>query len=198
MKLYQSPLSPYVRKVLVTAHEVGVADRIELTEGSGTPLAPSEAVVAVNPLGRIPALVTDEGATLVDSRVICRYLDGLGGGSLYVGDTFGILSREAMAEGMTDSALLVAYEGRLRPEEKQMPALVEGWKAKVLRTAAVFNARADELSGPLTIDQIGLAAALGYVDFRIPDLGWREGNPALTGWFETFSERPSMQATRPG
>ncbi|MEM9140824.1 MAG: glutathione S-transferase N-terminal domain-containing protein, partial [Pseudomonadota bacterium] len=106
MKLFHSPLSPYVRKCMIVAHELGLTDRIETVEGSGTPLAPNEAVVDANPVGRIPALVTDDAGTLMDSRVICRYLNHLGGGALYGSGAgeFPIIAREALAEGMIDSA----------------------------------------------------------------------------------------------
>lgn len=199
MKLLHSPLSPYVRKVMVTAHETGLIDQIETVDGSTTPLDPVDSVVAINPVGRIPALITEDGQTLVDSRVICRYLNHRAGGSLHgSGDAeFPIIAREALAEGMIDSCLLVAYEGRMRPEEIRHQPWVDGQKAKARRGAAAFNARIDEMGGDLSIDQIALGCALGYADFRIPDLGWRDGNDALTSWYEAFSQRPSMVATAP-
>jgi len=199
MKLFYSPLSPYVRKCMVVAHELGLADRIEKLERSGTPLDPNPEIVAANPVGRIPALLTEDVGTLMDSRVICRYLNHLGGGALYGSGLaeFPIIAREALAEGMIDSALLAAYEARLRPEEIRFQPWVDGQRAKVKRGAKAFEDRIDEMSGDLTIDQIALGAALGYVDFRHPDLGWREACPKLAEWYAGFSDRPSMQATKP-
>ena len=198
MKLYHSPTSPYVRKVMITAHELGLVDQIELVAGTGTPLAPNDEVVGANPVGRIPALVTADQDTLMDSRVICRYLDHIGGGDLYgaAGD-FALLAREALADGITDSGLLAAYEGRLRPPEMQFAPWVDGQRAKVMRGLTAFDARVGELSADISMDQIALAACCGYIDFRHGDLGWRDACPALAGWFARISERPSLQATQP-
>ena len=199
MKLYHSPLSPYVRKVMVVAHEAGLLDRIETVDGSGTPMAPNDDAVAANPLGKIPALVTEDGLALYDSRVICRYLDHLGGAGLYPDGAaqFPVLAREALAEGMIDAGLLTAYEWRLRPEELRFQPWVDGQRAKVMRGADAFERQIDAMAGDLTIDKIALGCALGYVDFRLADLGWRDGHPGLAAWYEDFSRRQSMQATRP-
>lgn len=199
MKLYHSPLSPYVRKVMAVAHETGVLDQIELVDGSGTPLAPNEDTVAINPLGKIPALVTEEGDTLFDSRVICRYLDKRAGAGLYPtgSSEFQVLAREALAEGVIDAALMVAYEGRLRPENIRFQPWVDGQKTKVRRGLEAFERHADILAGHLTIDKIALACALGYVDFRLTDVKWREDCPALAAWYKDFSTRQSMKETAP-
>ena len=199
MKLLHSPASPYVRKVMITAHELGLTDRLELSTGASSPLDPNPDIVAVNPVGRIPALILDDGTALTDSRVICRYLNHLGGGALYGSGEgeFPIIAREAIAEGMIDSALLMVYEGRLRPPEMVFQPWVDGQRRKIAEAASRLNGRIGELGGDLTIDKIALGAALGYLDFRMPDFGWRNGNSALAEWFEGFAERPSMQATMP-
>ncbi len=199
MKLYHSPLSPYVRKVMVVAHEVGLLDDIETVDGSGTPMAPNDEAVAVNPLGKIPALVTEDGLTLYDSRVICRYLDHKGGANLYPGGAaqFPVLSREALAEGMIDAALLTAYEWRLRPEELRFQPWVDGQRAKVMRGVDAFERHIDAMAGHLTIDKIALGCALGYIDFRIGDLNWRDEHPGLAAWYKDFSGRQSMKETAP-
>ncbi|MEM9140140.1 MAG: glutathione S-transferase C-terminal domain-containing protein, partial [Pseudomonadota bacterium] len=133
------------------------------------------------------------------SRVICRYLNHLGGGALYGSGAgeFPIIAREALAEGMIDSALLAAYEGRLRPEDMQYQPWVDGQRAKVMRGCVAFEGRIGEMSGDLSIDKIALGAALGYIDFRHGDLGWREGCPKLSDWYESFAQRPAMLATAP-
>lgn len=199
MKLLYSPLSPYVRKVMVVAHELGLVDQIEIEAQGGTPTDPNPVIVSANPVGKIPALMTEDHGTLVDSRVICRYLNAAGGGALYgAGDAeWPIIAREALAEGMTDAALLAAYEGRLRPEELHFQPWVDGQRAKVMNGAKAFEARIAEMSGDLTIDQIALGCSLGYADFRHADLGWRDHCPNLAAWYETFLARPSMQATIP-
>lgn len=200
MKLYHSPLSPYVRKVMVVAHETGVLDEIELIDGSGTPLAPNEETVAANPLGKIPALVTEDGDTLFDSRVICRYLDSRAGAGLYPGGAseFPMLAREALAEGIIDAALMVAYEGRLRPENLRFKPWVEGQADKVRRGIEAFERHIDALAGHLTMDKIALGCALGYVDFRLKDVvDWRADHPGLAAWYKEFSSRQSMKETAP-
>ena len=198
MKLFYSPLSPYVRKVMIVAHELGLTDRIETVEGTGTPMAPNDEVVAANPVGRIPALVTEDQGTLMDSRVICRYLNSLGGGSMYgQGEDFPVLAREALAEGIADSSLLAAYEARLRPEEIRYQPWVDGQYGKIRRGLKAFDARIGELDGDFTIDQVALIAACGHVDFRHGDLGWREDCPALADWLAGMAERPSVKATAP-
>ena len=199
MTLYHSPLSPYVRKVVVVAHETGLLDEIELVNGSGTPLEPNEETVAQNPLGKIPALVTEDGLTLFDSRVICRYLDKLAGAGLYPTGSaeFPMLAREALAEGIIDAALLVSYESRLRPENLRFAPWVEGQKDKVRRGIEAFERHIDALAGHLTMDKIALGCALGYVDFRLSDLNWREEHPALAAWYREFSMRQSMKDTAP-
>ena len=198
MKLFHSPLSPYVRKVMIVAHEMGMVDQLELVEGTGTPMAPNDEVVSANPVGRIPALVTEDAGSLVDSRVICRYLNAKGGGSMYgTGDDWAILSREALAEGVTDSSLLAAYEFRLRPENLQYQPWVDGQYAKIRRGLKAFNDRIDEMGGAFTIDQAALIAACGHVDFRHGALGWRDDCPALAAWIEKMASRPSVAATVP-
>ena len=199
MKLFYSPLSPYVRKVMVVAHELGLTEKIEIEAQGGTPTDPNPAIVAANPVGKIPVLMTDDAGALFDSRVICRYLNALAGGSLY-GTGSGewpIIGREALAEGMIDAALLAAYEARLRPPEIHYAPWVDGQRAKVMQGCVAFEARLGEMSGALSIDQIALGCALGYADFRHADLGWRDQCPGLAKWYEGFVERPSMQATLP-
>lgn len=199
MKLFYAAASPYVRKVMIVAHELGLADGIETVVAPSSPLDPNPDVVGANPVGKIPALVTDDAGTLIDSRVICRYLNAKAGGSLYGegAEQWPIIAREALAEGMIDALLLAVYEGRLRPEDKQFQPWVDGQLGKAMRGAQAFESRLGELDGPLTIDQVALGAALGYADFRHPGLGWQDSCPGLAQWYAGFSARASMQATIP-
>ena len=200
MKLYHSATSPYVRKVMVVLHMTGQADGVELVFGSGSPLEPNAETVAGNPLGKIPCLVTDEGASLYDSRVITRYLDHRGRGGLYPpGEAvFRVLTIEALADGILDATLLVVYEQRLRPEDKRFTPWVEGQIGKVLRALVVLEACvADDLAGAPTMAHVATGCALGYLDLRLPQLAWRDTAPALADWYRDFSEKPYMQATVP-
>lgn len=200
MKLYSSPTSPYVRKVLVLLDETGQLDDVEQVEGSGTPLSPHDEVPGKNPLGKIPALERTDGPTLYDSRVICQFLDARAGGKLYPqgNGLWDTLTLEATADGILDAALLMTYEVRLRPEELRMQDWVDGQWSKIQRACNALNTRwMSHLNGPLDMGQISVACALGYVDFRHGDRGWRKGNDALSTWFESFSKRSSMQSTVP-
>lgn len=197
--LHHSPASPFVRMVMVVAHEIGIADEIDPVAAAGTPLAPGTMPLAQNPLGKIPTLERPDGPALFDSRVICRFLDTHAGGSLYPeARIWEVLTLEALAHGLTEAALLMTYEARLRPEAMQSPEILEAQWQKVRRAADAANARwMSHLSGPLDAAQIALACGLGYVDFRHPARDWRGGNEGLAEWYVRFSERPSMQATRP-
>ncbi len=201
MKLYHSTTSPYVRKVMVAAIELGLLDRIEMVAAKVSPIVRTAPVIADNPLGKLPTLITDDGMVLFDSRVILEYLDGLSGGGRLIPAAgparWQALTEQALADGLLDAALLERYEIGLRPKELMWPQWRDGQHDKVEKaldrmeeTAAGFAARTD-------IGTIATACALGYLDFRFPDLGWRGARPELSGWFAAFSARPSMAATVP-
>ena len=200
MKLLISPASPYVRKVRVLIREAGREGEVEEQAVATTALATDPAIPGHNPLGRIPVLIRDDGSALVDSRVICRFLDAQWGTGLYPeARLWDVLMLEALAEGLLDSALLMAYEVRLRPEEKQWPDWLEAQWAKVVRTLDVLERDwARRLAGPLDMGQVALACALGYLDFRHGACDWREGRPRLAAWEAGMDQRPSLATTRPG
>lgn len=200
MKLYHSPTSPYVRKVLVLLAETGQSEAVELVPTAGTPVDPGTMPLAQNPLGKIPALERPEGPALYDSRVICRYLDDRAGGRMYPAAPrlWDSLTLEATADGILDAAILMVYEWRVRPEEKRHEPWVEGQWAKVARALDTIEARwMSHLNGPLDIGQIAVGCALGYLDFRHAARDWRNGRPALAAWEKAFGARPSMAATVP-
>jgi len=200
MKLYHSPTSPYVRKVMVLLAETGQQDDVTLVPATGTPVDAGSMPLAQNPLGKIPALERPEGPALYDSRVICRYLDDRAGGRLYpaaprLWDT---LVLEATADGIVDAAILMVYEWRVRPETARHEPWVEGQWAKVARSLDAIEGRwMSHLAGPLDMGQVAVGCALGYLDFRHDDRNWRGACPALAAWYEGFATRPSMQATVP-
>jgi glutathione S-transferase len=200
MRLFHSPTSPFVRKVVVLAHEAGLADRITLEPVSGNAIVPGRMPVDHNPLGKIPTLVTDDGQVLHDSRVICRYLDDLAGAGFYppAPALWAVLTLESLADGMSEAAALMTYELRLRPEPMQFQPWIEAQWAKIARALDALEADgAAALAGPLTAGQIAAGAALGYLDLRHGARGWREGRPATAAWFAAFDARPSMVQTRP-
>ncbi len=194
MILHDNPASPYCRKVQVLARETGQMDRIELAYAIGHPLAPEKMPTDLNPLGKIPALVTDAGEVLFDSRVICRYLDS--DSAFYPADRlFKVLTLEALADGIMDAAILMVYETRCRQEATQSPDWVESQWNKITR--ALASLEGETLGAQLDMGQIALACALGYLDFRHADRNWRAGHPTLAAWFEKISQRPSLTETMP-
>jgi glutathione S-transferase len=200
MKLFHSPASPYVRKVMVVLKETGQEEAVELIHAAGHPVDPGTMPVAENPLGKIPTLIRDNGSATYDSRVICRFLDDRAGGGLYPAapKLWDTLTLEATGDGILDAALLMMYEGRTRPPEMHVPAWIEGQWAKIVRALDVLEARwIPHLNGPLDIGQIAVGCALGYLDFRLGARDWRAGRPELARWFETLLLRDSMQATTP-
>ena len=199
MKLYKISPSPFVRKVRVVLIETGQEDQCEMVSGPNSPLDPDPELTALNPVGKIPALVRDEGGTLFDSRVICRYLDARAGGRLYPESRiWDVLTLEALADGILEAALAITYEHRFRPEGMVWETWIEAQWAKVSRALDSLEARwMSHLAGPLDAGQIAVGCALGYLDFRHGARDWRAGRPQLAAWEAVFAERASMQATRP-
>ncbi|MBL0950452.1 MAG: glutathione S-transferase family protein, partial [Pseudomonas sp.] len=157
-------------------------------------------VNVLNPLGKIPGLLTDAGEALYDSRVICEYLDTLHQGPKLLPGGFArwqVLRLAALADGLMDAALLARYERAARPAELQWPAWLEGQLGKVQRALTELERQVGQLQGPLDLAQIGVACALGYLDFRFADLDWRAAHPGLAAFQQTFAQRASMQASAP-
>jgi len=200
MKLYHSPASPFVRKVVVLLHELGKTDAVELATVTTTALASDTGLMVANPLARLPALERPEGVTLYDSRVITAYLDDLYQGGLYPSGArrWETLTLEATGDGIMDSAVSMVYEIRLRDAARQSPEWIEAQWGKVARGLDALNTRwMSHLSGPIGAGHISVGCALGYLDFRHEGRDWRKGREALAGWYEGFAARPSMTATTP-
>lgn len=199
MQLISSPASPFVRKVRVVLLETGQDAEVTQIEVSTTPLAPAAEVTAANPLSKIPALVRPDGPTLYDSRVVTRFLDARAGGHLYPSDRiWEVLTLEATADALLDAAVLMVYEGRCRPEDKQDKGWLDAQWSKIEGALDALNDRwMSHLSGPLDMGQIAVGCALGYLDFRHEDRAWRKGRDALDDWFAVFCQRDSMLATKP-
>lgn len=199
MKLISSGTSPFVRKVHVLLHETGQMDSLEIAPIPTTPFDTASEVASANPLGKIPALIRDEGPTIYDSRVICRFLDDRAQSNLYPqGRLWETLTLEATADGIMEAAVLMLYEHKLRPAEAVLETWVDAQWDKIARAVDALNARwISHLRGPLDMGQIAVGCALAYLDFRHDARGWRKGNDALDDWFALFSQRDSMTATQP-
>ena len=200
MQLISSTASPFVRKVRVVIAETGLSDRVTEVAVATTPVATADQVWAANPLGKIPALIRDDGKALYDSRVITRYLDDLTGAGLYPGDCiWDVLTLEATADGILEAAVLMVYEGRVRPQDKQFDGWIEAQWGKARGGLSAIESRDMALlQGPLNICQIAVGCALGYLDFRHGARDWRADHPQLAAWYAVFAARPSMQSTDPG
>lgn len=199
MKLLFAPTSPYVRKVMVCAHLTGQVDRIELLDSAAHPVRRDARIAAHNPLAKVPTLVLDDGTSLYDSRVICEYLAGTSGIFPAAGAArWTALARQAMGDGLLDAALLARYEHTARPAEVQWPVWREALLTKIEACLAAIEAVAPDLAVDTpTIGEITLGSALGYLDFRFPELDWRSRCPQATRWNEAFQNLPAMLATRP-
>ena len=199
MKLRHSPRSPFVRKVMVVAHEHGLVDHIELLPTALSPVEGNAELARENPLMKVPSLVTDDGQALFDSRVICEYLDASGSGRKLFPAAgparWTALRQQALADGTLDAIILCAYENAARPADKRWSGWTDGQMKKAHQGLAA--AEHEDLSGPLTIGPIATGCMLGYLDLRFPDDGWRRRHPQLAAWYEGFAQRPSMQATQP-
>ncbi|WP_233256120.1 glutathione S-transferase family protein [Falsiroseomonas bella] len=197
MKLHWSPRSPYVRKVMVAAHELGLADRIRTVRTVVAMRKPARELLPENPLGKIPTLVLQDGTILYDSQVIIEYLDSLAGGGKLIpaggAARWQELRRHALLDGFLDLLILWRNE-RDRPQP--LPDLIEAF---ALKTDAVLPAIEAEIeaiaAAPLGLAQITAAVAGAYMDFRFGDLGWRARCPRFSAWQEGFARRPSMIST---
>jgi glutathione S-transferase len=201
MKLTFSPASPFARKVRICAIELGLIDKIELIPAAVAPGTPNEAYAHdISPLRKLPALILDDGGVLVDSFVICEYLDDLAGNKLIPASgaaRWKVKSEHSMLQGMLDAMLLCRYEKLLRPEALRWQVWYDDQWDRAWQGFARFEAQSDVQSRPLDITQIALACALGYADFRFPDCNWRDSFPKLAAFNEKMLQRPSVKVSVP-
>lgn len=199
MKLVTADASPFARKVRVLLHETNQLDAVEMVNVATTPVNTAAEVAAANPVGKLPALIRDEGPAIYDSRVITQYLNTRVGAAMYPESRlWETLTLEATADAIMDAAILVVYETRVRPEDKVDAGWMDAQWAKVTRAVSAINARwMSHLAGPLDMSHIAVGCALEYLDFRHADRDWRTGNDALAAWSAAFATRDSMAATQP-
>lgn len=198
MKLHWSPKSPYVRKVMVCAHELGCVADIELVRSVAAMLKPNAAIMRDNPLSRIPTMVLADGFTLFDSAVICDYLNATHGGPLFPMEgraRWVALRWAAFGDGLLDALILWRNE---REREQPLAALLSAFELKTRACLVQLNDEAAALTeAPLSIGQVTIGCALGYLDYRFGDFGWRAQAPALAVWHQALMRRPSFVATEP-
>jgi glutathione S-transferase len=200
LKIFHSAASPYVRKCMVVAHELGLNERIERLPSAAHPINRDRTIVAHNPLGKVPTFITDDGMALYDSRVIVEYLNELGKGDLvprHGPSRWGALVEQSLADGILDAAILARYESGVRPEALRWADWTVGQLDKIATGLADIETRAPKLGDRVDIGTIAIGCALGYLDFRFATLAWRDRHPNAKAWFERFGGRASMVATRP-
>jgi len=195
-KLLYSPASPYSSKVRMAAAAAGIPLELVRVDTSSQP----KELTSVNPLGKIPCLVTDEGEGIFDSRAITQYLNRESGNALFPrggAKRLGAERLEALADGICDCLLAQVYERRFRPEEKvHQPWLDLQW-SKVARSLDVLDADLPRLPRKPTAGHIALRACLGYLALRFPGR-WEKGRGKLVRWAKRFDERfPSLAESTP-
>jgi glutathione S-transferase len=198
MKLHWSPRSPFVRKVMIVAHETGLAERISLVRTVVAMTTVNEDLIPDNPLSKLPTLVLADGTPLYDSVVICEYLDTLHPGpKLFPPEPpakWTALRRHALGDGLLDLLILWRNE---RERSQPSDAYVQAFRAKFDATLDRLDQDAEGLADtPFGIGHVAIGCGLSYADFRFPDLDWRGDHPRIAGWHAAFSARPSVQATR--
>ena len=198
LKLHWSPKSPYVRKVMICAHELGVVDRLELVRSVAAMLKPNARLMEDNPLSKIPTLVLDDGFALFDSVVICEYLDDLAQGSLFPKhgtDKWQALRWHALGDGLLDALILWRNE---REREVPLRTLMEAFELKARAALKVLDDEAQALAETdVSIGHVTIGCALGYLDYRFDTLGWRAIAPRLAEWQADIARRPSFHCTEP-
>jgi len=197
MKLYYSKTSPYSRKVRLMIYEKGLQQAIISVACNPFDEAPD--LETANPLGKVPTLILEDGSSLYDSPVICAYLDTLTSDRLIPEsgrERWNILRWEALCDGVLDATYNIVMERR-RDAREQSSSWIEQWKSQVIRSLDHMEAGINILPADITLAQLSLGAALGYLDFRLSDLDWLNQCPALAAWYDDFSERDAMKNTRP-
>jgi len=203
MILRFSPSSPFVRKVRIAVALLGFDDEVTIERADTTDA--NDSLRKINPLGKIPVLIVEDGGAIYDSRVILDYLDERAGGGRIVPrgarGRLEALRLQALCDGILDASILTIYEGRFRKPEMQEPKWLELQAGKVSRALAALEAAPPPLD-PMpqvlpNVGQIALACALGYRDFRF-DGSWRGEHPRLVAWLDNFAAHvPAFAATKP-
>lgn len=198
MILRSSPASPFGRKVKIAAALLGLSGDIDI---QATDLGnPNDTLRVQNPLGKIPALIDEDGVAYFDSRVILEYLDDRAGGGRIIPrsgkDRFAALRLQALCDGALDAALLQVYEARYRPQEHHVQSWLDYQSDKVRRAMAVLEAAPPVVGATPNVGEITLACLLGYLDLRF-DGRWRPDYPKLVAWLDRFAAQvPAFEATR--
>lgn len=198
MRLYYSTNSPYARKCRVLVLEKGLNDKVEFANRMPLDEPIPQDLLAANPLGRVPALLLDDGTAITESALICEYLDQLGEPHLLPQDAntrFEMRRKLALIDGGLDAAVHCVLQSRL-PEAQRNTEWIKRKEDSILRS---LPAIVQELPDNTTVNMhsLSLAVMLEYLDFRLPHLPWRDHHPAAADWLTPMAQRDSMQQTQP-
>lgn len=197
MKLLYQTHSPYARKVLVAALEIGLGKELEVIHHETSPMRRNQDVFALNPLGKVPVLITDDGMVLFDSNVICEYFDDLLGSPKLIpperGARYRTLRWQALAQGIADAGIAARWETERRPESLRWSRMRDGQLEKIAAACDFLEQEIHTITPP-DVGAISLATALSWIDFRNV-YPFRAGRPRLSSWYAEFSARASMLAT---
>jgi glutathione S-transferase len=206
MKLFWTPASPFVRKVMVAILELGLRERIEICptywphEWGVRTIAFEQDFIAANPIGRIPTLVTDEGIAIPESNWICEYLDSLSGAPRLLPKAgaarWKCIRALAVADGAVE-AMIARRAETLRKGADRSAEFIAKQRDRSARCLDCLEREIAAIEGELTLAQISAGIACGYMDFRYPEDQWRTGRPRLAAWYAAFAARPSMVETVP-
>jgi glutathione S-transferase len=198
MILRSSPASPFARKVRIAASLLGLADKIEVRDTDLN--SPNDPIRTQNPLGKVPALILEDGSTYYDSPLLLEVLDHLAGGGRIIPREMKArleaLRLQALCDGILDALLLMVYEGRYRPPEMKVQSWLDRQAEKVARGLAALEAAPPPIDVPPNVGQIALACVLGYGDLRFGG-AWRKDHPRLVAWHDKFAAQvPAFEQTK--
>ncbi|TDP01201.1 glutathione S-transferase family protein [Marinomonas balearica] len=196
MKLLWSPRSPFARKVAIVLHELNLQDETtKVLTNLALPITPPKSILEVNPLGKIPALILENGKVLMDSRVICEYLNSSHNGSLYGTDYEANTTHliwQSLADGLNETLLL--WRTEINRGDTKSTAICANFETKVGATMAHLNTNIQQFrQEKFGIGHIATLCVLGQLDFRWSSSEWRRSFPELAAWAQDVSDRPSVK-----
>lgn len=199
MKIYGDYLSPFVRMCFVVAHEAGLSGRVEYVQEKVSPTQANPKLTALSPIGKVPVLETDHGHGIYDSRVIIEYLCHVAGNSTLIPDDgvkrFRVLTLLALGQGLGDAAVGYRYETGARPQGLQWTEWMERVKVRMAAALDDLEKNWRACLAEVNAGSIAVAVVLSYIDFRLPDMKWRDGRPSLAAFHAGFASRDSMVKT---
>jgi glutathione S-transferase len=198
MKIHGDVISPFTRMCLVTAHELGLKDNVQLVHAAVKPAEVNAHLAKLSPIGKIPVLETDHHHAIYDSRVIMEYLAHNAGAKNFIPDDgvkrFRVLTLLALAQGISEAAVSKRYEQVQRPEGMRWAEYKARLKTRIETGLDEIELHWLDALGDVHAGSVAVACMLGYIDYRHDALNWRSGRPHLTAFDKRFSERMSMKA----